>query len=99
MRKLKINNQDCTVDAMLDGFTIDQKPSSNVGYFGDNGNDIFIQFKNGGSYLYKSVLKEHIEQMYQAESIGTFISILSKAYTYAPIKQRLVNIAVEPAAQ
>ena len=95
MRILKINDQEHTVDGMLDGFNIHQKPSSNVEYFGDNGNEIFIQFKNGSCYIYKGILKEHIQQMYEADSIGKFISALSKLYPYITIKQRLVNTVIE----
>lgn len=98
MRKIKINNQECKVDEILEGFSIYQKPSSNVQYFGDNGIDVFVQFKSG-SYIYKGVLKEHIEQMHQAESIGKFISQLGKVYHYVPVQYPLVVPVSQLAAQ
>lgn len=98
MNNVKINNQECTIDELIGGFSVHQKPSSNVDFFGDNGTDVFIQFKNGGSYIYKNVSSEHIKQMYDAESIGRFISVLSKNYTYVPVKKVLVKV-VMPAEQ
>lgn len=97
-RKATINNNQYQVDELLEGFTINQKPSSNVMFFGDNGTDVFVQFKSG-CYIYKGVLKEHIEQMHQADSIGRFVSFLGKIYQYEPVQYPLVTPIHEPAKQ
>lgn len=98
MRKETINNQPCTVDALLEGYTIEQKPSSNVEYFGDNGQNVFVQFKSGGSYLYLNVIAEDIEAMKQAESIGKFIPTIAKKYQYTKVDHRLVEVVKEEVA-
>lgn len=99
MRKVKINNQECQVDDLLEGYTIQRKPSSNIDYFGDNGTDVFIQFKNGSSYIYKNVRSSHIEEMQQVESLGRFVSVLSKNYNYVPVKKALVTLVVASPVQ
>lgn len=88
-----INVAEHTVDERLKGFDLSKKPSSNVDYYGSNGKDtIFIQFKNGVSYLYHDVKKEDIDAMNQAESIGKFMSILSrKQYQFTKITLELVK--------
>lgn len=98
MRKIIINDQPCTVDSQLSGYEILSKPSSNVEFYGTDGQNIFIQFKNGSSYLYLNVTKDTINAMYLAESIGKFISFLSKNYTYTKVEGKLVNIVKEEAA-
>lgn len=88
-----INVAEHTVDERLKGFDISKKPSSNVDYYGSNGKDtIFIQFKNGVSYLYHDVTKEDIDAMNQAESIGKFMATLArKKYTYTKVTLEMVK--------
>lgn len=99
MRKITINKQQCTVDEILNGYIIAQKPSSNVEFHGFDGKNIFIQFKNGASYLYLNVEEKDIEEMKKAESIGRFISVLSKKYTYTKVDHRLVEVTQEEVAK
>jgi hypothetical protein len=99
MRKLTISTMPCLVDDILEGYFIDRKPSSNVEFHGTDGKNIFIQFKNGASYLYLNVSAEHIEEMKKAESIGRFISVLSKNYQYTKVDQRLINAVQEEVAK
>lgn len=62
------------VDDRFEGFTIVKKPSSNVDFIGyDENTQVFIQFKNGGAYLYKDIQKETVEKALESESIGKFI--------------------------
>lgn len=91
MRKITFHGLDFSVDPILDDYKIETRSSTNVHFFGDNGTSVFVQFKNGKSYLYQNVSKEHIEAIYNAESIGRFIPVLSKAYTYVPVDKELVK--------
>jgi hypothetical protein len=97
MRKITVNNQPVTVDKILKDYEILKMESSNVDYYGTDGNNVFIQFKNGASYLYLNVKPEHIEQMKKAESIGRFIGVLSKQYQYTKIENQLVVLQEEVA--
>jgi hypothetical protein len=83
MEQYKIIVTEHEIDEQLQGFNLMQKPSSNVDYYGTNGTDtVFIQFKNGVSYLYSNVSKEHITEMLNAESIGKFVVQVLKKYPY-----------------
>jgi hypothetical protein len=92
MQQYSIIVSEHIVDDRLQGFDIMQMPSSNVDYYGTNGADtIFIQFKNGTSYLYHNVDKADIEEMQKVESIGKFIGTNLKKYTYTKVSMKLVN--------
>lgn len=93
MEQYKIIVEEHVVDDRLKGFDLMQKPSSNVDYYGTNGVDtIFIQFKNGQSYLYPNVKKEVIEEMLAAESIGKFMAKLAReGYGYTKLSLHLVK--------
>jgi hypothetical protein len=96
MKKLTINNQPVTVVELLKDFEIITKDSSNVDYYGTDGTNVFIQFKNGSSYLYSNVTPADIEAMKQAESIGRFIPVLKK-YPTTKYENRLVVVVQEEA--
>lgn len=93
MEQLIINVSEYHVDDRLQGFDIRQKESSNVDYYGSNGNDkIFIQFKNGVSYIYNDVKKQDIDEMNEAESIGKFMASLArKKYAFTKVTMELVK--------
>jgi hypothetical protein len=97
MRKIVVNNQPVTVDELLTGYEILCKPSSNVEYYGTNGLNVFIQFKNGSTYIYLNVSDRDIADMRKAESIGKFIPVLSKKYQYTKVEKQLVVLEQEPA--
>lgn len=99
MRKLIVNNQPVTVDDILKDYEIQSKESSNVDFYGTNGENIFIQFKNGASYLYLNVNQIDVEGMKNAESIGRFIGTISKKYQYTKVENRLVVIVPEEVAK
>lgn len=65
-----------TVDSILDGFEIIEKPSSNVAFVGTSMLDhkIYVQFKNGSGYMYSEVDYDTLSFVPAAESIGKFIS-------------------------
>jgi hypothetical protein len=92
MEQYVINLAEYIIDDSLQGFEICQKPSSNVDFYGTNGKDIFIQFKNGGTYIYENVPKEIIDEMHKAESIGSFVSkYLTKKFEFKKFDNKLVN--------
>lgn len=99
MRKVTVNNQQVNVDEILNDYEILSKESSNVDYYGTDGKNVFIQFKNGASYLYLNVTPVDIDDMKKAESIGKFIGVLSKAYQYTKVENRLVVVVPEEVAQ
>lgn len=96
MRKIVVNNQPVTVDDLLAGYEILSKPSSNVEYYGTNGQNVFVQFKNGSTYLYLNVKDQDIAALRKAESIGKFIPVLSKQYQYTKVDKQLVVVVQEP---
>lgn len=86
METITLNNQSYLVDHQLADFTIFQKISSNVDFFGTDqaNNKLFVQFKGGfGAYIYSGVPTELLNEAENAESIGKFIytSIVRKYET------------------
>jgi len=79
MKKLTFNEIDYQVDERFENYAVFKLPSSNVdfcGYFPEEGKDtqnFFVQFKNGGTYLYKDVPTETIKKAPLADSIGKFV--------------------------
>lgn len=64
------------VQASIYGFDIRTKPSSNVAFYGTcTDGRLFVQFKNGVSYLYSDVDHGTLTDLEDAESIGKFINI------------------------
>lgn len=77
MRQTEVNGQVVMVAPAIEDFIVKQKPSSNVEYFGFGPTgDIFIQFKNGSSYIYKNCDPQLVQDMLAAESIGKFVGRL-----------------------
>jgi len=86
-----VNGKEYLIDNILADFLIQQKSSSNIEFHGSNGKDqIFVQFKNGSSYIYKGVNEADIKEMNEAESIGKFVHALSKKYASEKIPKRVV---------
>jgi len=73
------------VDERFEDYAVFKLPSSNVDFcghkpqFDDNtkeekpDQDFFVQFKNGGTYLYRDIPTETIKRASIAESIGKFV--------------------------
>ncbi len=73
------------VDQRFEDYAVFKLPSSNVDFcghrpqFNETTNeekpiqDFFVQFKNGGTYLYRDIPTETIKNASIAESIGKFI--------------------------
>lgn len=94
MKKILVNNQPCTIDDIIKDYEILCKESSNVDFYGTDGKNVFIQFKNGSSYLYTNVEPADIETMKATESIGKFIPVLRK-YPATKYENRLVVVVTE----
>jgi hypothetical protein len=74
---IELNGKQLIVDDSLFDFSIIQKPSSNVDYFGLDyvSERLFIQFKGGsGAYIYYGVNMDVLDAAKNAESIGKFVS-------------------------
>ncbi len=77
MKTQNINSQNYLVDQQLTDFTIFQKVSSNVDFFGTDhlNKKLFVQFKGGtGAHIYSEVPVKILTWAENAESIGKFIS-------------------------
>jgi hypothetical protein len=79
------------IDEKLQGYELMQKPSSQIDYYGTNGKDVFLQFKNGTSYIYENVPTETIADMKSAESIGSFVFKHLKKLPFRKFDLKLVN--------
>lgn len=82
------------VDDIINEFTIHQKPSSNVEYFGTDNRTarFFVQFKSGTSYIYSEVEKRVLDDSTTAESIGKFVNInIVGKFKSEKITERLVK--------
>jgi hypothetical protein len=92
MEQYKIIVSEHVIDDRLQGFDIMKKPSSNIDYYGtDENGTVFIQFKNGVSYLYPNVSKEEIKAMLKSESIGKFVVTVLRKYACTKVVARMVN--------
>ncbi len=76
MNKHIINDINVIVNPVLNGFSIHSKPSSNVEYFGIDSlhSRLFVQFKNGSSYIYKDVNINILNEIQVADSVGKYFS-------------------------
>ncbi len=100
MKTITLNNQNYLVDQQLADFTIFQKTSSNVDFFGTDhiNQKLFVQFKGGtGAYIYSDVPVKMLTWAENAESIGKFVSaeIVSK-FISSKSEERLVKVAGQP---
>jgi hypothetical protein len=88
MEKRTINVVTMNVDNLLNDFTIHQKPSTNVEFFGSTRDRrVYVQYKSGQSYIYSNVPGHLIADMEVAESIGSFIAqLIVKPNIYPMLK-------------
>jgi hypothetical protein len=95
MEKKPINGIMMYVDDVVKDFTLHQKTSTNVEFFGSAAdNRVFVQFKTGRSYIYENVPHQLIADMEKADSIGSFIAqLIVKPNSYPTTKfpDRLVK--------
>jgi len=76
MKTVTVNEQKYSVDEQIEGFSVNQRPSSNVDFYGVNADkkELFVQFKNGSSYIYSGITSEVAIELINCESIGKYIS-------------------------
>ncbi|MDQ7947659.1 MAG: KTSC domain-containing protein [Pedobacter sp.] len=78
MKKQIIDGIVYTIDQRIENFSVKSKPSSNVAFFGvshDAANvQLFVQFKNGSSYIYSGLNEHVLIDLINADSIGKFVS-------------------------
>lgn len=100
MNRQIINGQQVELADVIKDFIVKQKPSSNVEYFGFNTeSDVFVQFKNGSSYIYKKVSNEIIGKMITTESIGSFVAKnLVKGFEAIKHERRFVEPVIDEPA-
>lgn len=94
MEKRMLNGIDYQVDERLNDFAVFQKPSSNVEFFGgcEKEGKVFVQFRNGSTYVYENVSADVIDVMNDAPSIGQFVSAtFSKNYSFKHYPERMVR--------
>ncbi|RZJ92454.1 MAG: KTSC domain-containing protein [Chryseobacterium sp.] len=76
MKTVTILNQSFKVHDRLEQFNVNMAQSNSVSFFGSNPNtgSMFVQFKNGGTYIYSGVTPEVRKELHAAPSIGSYIS-------------------------
>jgi len=93
-KQFMLNDKTLLLDERIESFQVLSRKSSNVEYFGiqPEHKKLFVQFKNGKSYIYTEVSPEVLQQAVEAESIGKFInSHITKKYISIKIDFRLVT--------
>ncbi|MXV16859.1 KTSC domain-containing protein [Hufsiella ginkgonis] len=93
-----INDREVIIDARVTDFKIGQKPSSNVDYFGTKmgAKQLFVQFKNGSSYIYSDVDEHKLISIHAADSVGKFFSKeIAGKFSHVKVLERLITIKPE----
>lgn len=87
MKTLTFYDVSYQVDERFEDYAVFKLPSSNVDFCGHRPQfdetkqeekptqDFFVQFKNGGTYLYRDIPTEIIKRASVAESIGKFVRL------------------------
>ncbi|WP_293925422.1 KTSC domain-containing protein [Sphingobacterium sp. UBA6320] len=98
MKKLTFYDVSYEVDARYEDYAVFKLPSSNVDFCGhkqDEGKEtceFFVQFMNGGTYIYKDVDPEVVKKASQAESIGKYIRAeISGKYTSTKLIHQIMT--------
>lgn len=79
MKKLTFYDVDYKVDERYEDYAVFKLPSSNVDFCGhkpEEGKDthlFFVQYKNGGTYMYRDIPTDVVKNASLAESIGKYV--------------------------
>ncbi|WP_433863204.1 KTSC domain-containing protein [Sphingobacterium thalpophilum] len=79
MKKLTFYDVDYKVDERYEDYAVFKLPSSNVNFCGhkqEEGKDthlFFVQYMNGGTYLYRDIPADVVQNASLAESIGKYV--------------------------
>lgn len=97
MKTLNFYDIDYQVDERYNDYAVFKLPSSNVDFCGHlpekdkDTQNFFVQFKNGGTYMYRDIPTETIKAASQAESIGKFIRAeISGKYPSVKLDHKIV---------
>lgn len=76
MKTVTINNSEFKVHDRLLEFNVNSIPSKGVSFFGSNphSGSLFVQFANGGTYIYSNITPEVRMGMFEAASLGTYVT-------------------------
>lgn len=76
MKTIRLLNRTYNVIDRLDEFNINMPTSNGVSFFGSNPNSgsVFVQFKNGGTYIFMGVTPEVRKGLINADSVGLFVA-------------------------
>jgi len=76
MKQITILNRKYLINDHLEDFNVNQPTSNSISFFGSNPKtgSVFIQFRNGGTYIYSGITAEIRKQLLNAQSIGSFVS-------------------------
>lgn len=76
MKTVTVNEKQYSVDEQIEGFSVNQKPSSNVDFYGVNAEkeEMFVQFKNGSSFIYSDFTANDAIDLMNSESVGKYVS-------------------------
>lgn len=76
MKTVKIQNRTFTVHDRLVDFNVNMPISKGVAFYGTNpaSGSLFIQFANGGTYIYANMTGEIRRGLHNATSIGRYVA-------------------------
>lgn len=76
MKTINLQGVNYSVNPRLESFNINSIPSKGINFFGSNPQtgSLFIQFKNGGTYIYSGVPQEVKSGLFNADSIGRYVT-------------------------
>lgn len=76
MKTIVIKDRKYEVNTTLEDFNVNQPTSNSISFFGSNPKtgSLFIQFRNGGTYIYSGITTEIRKQLLNAQSIGSFVA-------------------------
>lgn len=79
MKKLTFYDVDYKVDERYEDYAVFKLPSSNVDFCGHKPEDgkethlFFVQYMNGGTYLYRDIPADVVQNASLADSIGKYV--------------------------
>lgn len=75
MKTITFNNRQYHIHDRLQQFNVNTIPSTSVEFFGSNPKtgSLFVQFKNGGTYIFNNITPQVRKEMHEAKSIGSYI--------------------------
>lgn len=95
MRTTEVNGLQVTLKPAIEHYIVKAMPSSNVEFYGHGPiGEIFVQFKNGKSYIYLQGGTGLVKEMLAAESIGKFVArrlVKDPNLQVVPWNERLVE--------